>query len=501
MIQNTRIYTIVFIASTVSLSFEITLTRIFSISLWHHFAFMVISIAMMGLALSGTFLSIFPKLKSLSNLSLYGFFLGISISAGYLISNQIPFDPVKFQWSKAQFLLIGCYYLVLLVPFFFTGLIIASAYHSISKKSGILYGFDLLGAGIGSVGILFLLKNLSPERVILLLSAVALITIPFTGTKSLKLISILSLLIIVLLMAYQPAFVTPRISPFKEMPQALRYPNSRHITTIYDSFSRIDIFSSPAVRFAPGLSLKYLHPLPSQIGCSIDGDEIMAITSPDKKSELHFLSHLPQALVYEIAGKKDALLIDPKGGLPTLMANYYNIRNIYNVESNALLVEVLQTQYAHFSGHIYSKNTWKGMGRSWLKSRPETFNIIDISMTRSIPSGPSGLSEDYQLTVEAFREYISHLKPEGFLSLNLYIVPPPRQSFRLLTTIIKAMEQSGNFDPALHIAAIRSWGTISILIKKTPLQTIEIEKIKNFAFSRFFDPIFYPGIQTEESNR
>ena len=501
MKQNKQIYATVFVASFVSLSFEITLTRIFSISLWYHFAFMVITIAMMGLALSGTILSLFPKLKSFSNLSLYGFFLGTSITAGYLIANQIPFDPVKFQWSKAHLMLIGLYYLVLIIPFLFTGLIIASGYHLISDKSGILYGFDLMGAGIGSLGIILLLQNFAPERVILFLSVITLMAIPMKGKKNLKIVAGFFCLIIAFMMISPPPFVIPSISAFKEMSQALRYPGSRHVRTQHDSFSRIDIFESPAVRYAPGLSLKYQHALPRQLGCSIDGDQIMAITDANKKNELAFLTQLPQSLAFEIAERKDALLIDPRGGLVSLMAQYYRVDNIFNVESLPLLVEVLQKDQARFSGHIYTRNTWKGMGRAWLKARSRMFDIIDMTLTGSIPSGPSGLSEDYQLTVEAFQEYLSHLKPDGFLSLSLYLVPPPRHSFRLLNTMVAAMKKSGIPNPGRHIAAIRSWSTMTLLLKKSPFQVSEIKKTKNFAKSRLFDLVYCPGIQARETGQ
>ena len=116
---NSRIYLIVFSASVCSLAFEITLTRIFSISLWYHFAFMAISIAMLGLGLSGTVLSLFPRVRLISRIDIYLILQGISMVFGYLLINQIPFDPVRFQWAKIQFLYIGLYYLILLLPFFF----------------------------------------------------------------------------------------------------------------------------------------------------------------------------------------------------------------------------------------------------------------------------------------------------------------------------------------------------------------------------------------------
>ena len=118
---------------------------------------MIISIAMLGIGASGTVLSLYPKLRNLSNIGIYTLLLGVSISLSYLLSNQISFDPVKLPWARTQLLYIGLYYIILSIPFFFTGLIIATAFSYISERAGLLYGADLLGAGIGSMGILYLM--------------------------------------------------------------------------------------------------------------------------------------------------------------------------------------------------------------------------------------------------------------------------------------------------------------------------------------------------------
>ncbi|MBI4691329.1 MAG: SAM-dependent methyltransferase, partial [Nitrospirae bacterium] len=108
-----KIFTAIFLSSFSALAFEITLTRIFSVSLWYHFAFMVISIAMLGIGVSGTLLTVYPKLKNLSNIGIYGLLLGVSISLCYIASNRIPFDPVRLSWDRIQLFYISLYYIAL----------------------------------------------------------------------------------------------------------------------------------------------------------------------------------------------------------------------------------------------------------------------------------------------------------------------------------------------------------------------------------------------------
>src|SRR5512139_2025786 len=153
-----RLLTTVFLVSFTGLAFEVTLTRVFSISLSYHFAYMVVSIAMMGLAASGTALSLAPSLRQVRHIGLYSLLLGVTVSGSYLAANQVPFDPVALRWSEGQILYIALYYVTLAVPFFFTGLIVATALSNLSERSGLLYGADLIGAGLGSLGVLWLLS-------------------------------------------------------------------------------------------------------------------------------------------------------------------------------------------------------------------------------------------------------------------------------------------------------------------------------------------------------
>ena len=113
MTNYPRIFFVIFLCTSSSLAYEIALTRIFSVSLWYHFAFMIISIAMLGIGASGTVLSLYPKLRNMSNIGIYSLLLGSGISLSYLLSNQIPFDPVKLSWSKIQLLYIGIYYITI----------------------------------------------------------------------------------------------------------------------------------------------------------------------------------------------------------------------------------------------------------------------------------------------------------------------------------------------------------------------------------------------------
>ncbi|MGE5238427.1 MAG: hypothetical protein ACM3ON_06470, partial [Chloroflexota bacterium] len=495
-----KLVSAVFLCSLSSLAYELVLTRIFSISLWYHFAFMIVSIAMLGIAASGTFLSLFPGLRSPTNICVYALLAGVSISASYLLSNQIPFDPVRLSWDRAQLFYLSLYYVTLSVPFFFTGLIVATAFWCLSGKSGLLYSGDLLGAGVGSAAVLVLLTWTAPERVPFVLSSLVLCAALITGGMRIRVAAAGLIALNVVIVLLRPDFMALRMSPYKGLEEALRFPGAEHLKTYNGPFSRIDTFRSPAVRFAPGLSLRYLDALPDQLGLSVDGGDVSAVTAADG-STLSFLDYLPSALPYELAVPRSVLVLDPKGGLQVLVAERHRAGEVYKVESNPLLVDVMQTDLAEFSGGIYRRNVWARLGRSWLQGSGKTFDIIDIPLMGSAASGAFGIAEDYRFTVEAFIEYVDRLKENGYIAVHLYMLPPPRLELRLLATLIAAMEESGAGDIRAHLIALRSLESITMVLKKSPLTPGEIEKARDFSRDRRFDLVYVPGVREGETNR
>ena len=148
-----RTYTAVFFASLASLGYEILLTRVFSIVLGHHFAYMAVSIAMLGLAASGTAVSALwaVRKRKPSLRPEYFLLLGLTMVLSYLAAVRVPFSPVRLSWDPTQLARIALTYLILSVPFFFFGMILASAFTSMGEKAGIIYAWDLSGAALGAI--------------------------------------------------------------------------------------------------------------------------------------------------------------------------------------------------------------------------------------------------------------------------------------------------------------------------------------------------------------
>jgi hypothetical protein len=469
--------------------------------------------AFMGYGASGSFLSLLKIRDSIDRdkfLSRSSLLFSLTILASFFLCNLLPFDFIKLSWDKSQIPLIFLYYFLLSVPFFFAGLTISFAISSASSLVNKIYFSDLLGAGTGTLFVLVVFLPRGDRGVILFISFLALLSsLLFSTGRSARFKFLLASLMAgeIVLFLLAPSWLGFRISPYKALPVALKFPQAKHLLTKWNADSRIDILESSALRYAPGLSLLYDKTLPPQFGLSIDGGELSAITPMRNRqdSSLEFLSFLPASLAYSYVEHPRTLIIEPKGGLDVLSALYFNADQIKVIERNPLILKLLRKELANLSGNLYHQKNIQCISahsRSALKQEKGVYDLIVFSLTDVFGASGTGLhgfGENYLYTVESFANILNRLSSDGLISMTLYLLPPPRKEIKLLATWIEAMERNG-LNPASHTIAIRSWGTISFFVKKSPFTPQEIQKLKGFAAKCLFDLVYYPGIKEEEVN-
>ena len=170
------ILTTVFFVSFSTLAFEVVLTRVFSIGQWNHLSFMVISIAMFGFGASGTFLSLTDIRKDIGHLNpaskptltvIVCLYAGSTILS-FLAINRMPLDYFRLPVEPVQSLYLLAAYLLLSLPFFFSGLIVAVAYTTLPEKSGYVYFMSMAGSAGGAIFPVPLLPLLDEERLIII---------------------------------------------------------------------------------------------------------------------------------------------------------------------------------------------------------------------------------------------------------------------------------------------------------------------------------------------
>ena len=536
---SARFFLAISLVSVSTLTYEIGLTRIFSISQGYHLAFMVISIALLGIGAGGAFMTVaggrwsaVSDQKMPVHLSTLSALFSIVAVLSFLAANQIIFDPVKAAWSRWEFLKILAQYLILSLPFVISGMILSVAYRSMSSMVHRLYLADMAGAGAGCLFVLYIFSKSGGEGVVTVSAVLSLIaSLLFLSSSTLEgkglFIPIIAKALLLIAVLGSNQFFEIRMSPYRELSSVLNFPGARVVDTFLSPSGRMDVVDSPAVRAAPGISLTYQNPLPQQLGFTLNGGGLSTVTNPT--GDLSFLRHLPSSLPYRLRRGGDVFVVDPGGGMEALSALENGAKDVWGSETRGIVLSAMKGELSAISGNLYNRiNIGHGYGRDILKESGRTFDIIQLPLTDTLGSSSSGimgLQEEYNLTVEAFSGYFRHLKKGGFVAATLYLLPPPRQELKLLSTVVAALDNtrpstgSGRTDSpfmlslskhkiqeseqkaANRIIAIRSWGVLTILAKNGAITESDTAAVKEFCEEERFDLVWYPGISEDETNQ
>lgn len=511
-ISLTRASIGIFILSTASLAFEISLTRFFSVAQFYHFAFMVVSIALIGYGASGSFLTIIPIHKHPEPekwLSRFALGAGLSILVGYLYVNAVPFDSYTVFIDPAQIFILISHFIILAAPFFLSGVSIGLLISLSPENSGQIYAASMIGSGCGCIIALVLPSFIGLSGTILASSAISSLAAisqtykPITYPGALKkrryrfpnflqdsfapLISGLILFISMLLIIIPDDLIEVRLSEYKGLSASLKYPEARIITQQWNAYSRIDVVQSDGIRSLPGVSTMFDKIPPKQLGLFTDGDNLSPIIRRNESSD--FAPFMPSAVAYLLRPQADTLLLEPGGGLEILIAVSMGAGNVTAVEGNNLVIQS--------AGEIYTNpqvETVGTIGRSYLQRNDKGFDIVIVGLSDTfhpIRSGEYSLSENYRYTLEAFKDGLNALNPDGILLASRWLQTPPSESLRLFATIIAALENLG-LTPETNIAAFRGYNMATILAKKNPFTEAELDGIYDFLNTRNYDLIYSP---------
>ncbi len=509
-------YLSLLLLSAATLVFEINLTRLFSVAQFYHFAFMIVSLALLGFGASGTALALFPHwgrgnpARGLSRLALGA---GLSILGAYLLTNWVPFDSFSIAWDRRQVYVLALHYLALATPFFFSGVAVGLLLTAYPQNAGGTYAVNLVGSALGCVVALAAPSVLGGEGTVMLSSGMAalaaLIAPQKWPVKATQRVAQFRILLTVCLLAFSLldlgirlaggpsfSFLELQISPYKSLSYALQYPGAEVTSRRWNAFSRVDLVSSPGVRSLPGLSFDYLKPPPPEDGLLVDGDDLSPVVLPG--AGLDFTAYLPSALAFQLHPEANTLILEPRGGLDVLVALSEGARRVTAVEYNPLIVEA--------AAHVYEDPRVEVVveaNRSYLQRSGESFDVVMLSLVTTyhpVRSGAYSLGEDYRYTVEAFEDALARLNPDGLLVVNRWLQVPPSEFLRAFALAVTALENAG-LDPAGRIVALRSFNLGTLLVKPTPFTGQELSALRDFAARLTFDLVYTPDLRPEEVNR
>jgi spermidine synthase len=502
--------------SAAMLSFELTLTRLFAVAQFYHFAFMVISLALLGLGAAGSLLSVWPSLGEHPARWAVGFALATLVS--YAILNLIPFDSYAIAWDRRQALYLVLTFSGAALPFVFGGLVVGGLLAADVRGLHRVYAANLAGSALGCVVVLPLLGWLGGEGALFAGAALGLVGAGLFGVGRAdgrrrfgELAGIVAGIVVLIVLAItRPEWAAIRLSPYKGLHQALLAPTADHTISEWGIVARVDVVESDSIHIMPGLSQNapIAYP-PRQAGLTLDGDNLMPVTALAPEDELArtLAANVPQAVVIALRpAPASVLILEPGGGWDVLLALAGGAESVMVVERSPLVVSVLRDDYADFTRRLYDDPRVMVVvaeGRTYVRRTERRFDVIILSLSDSfhpVTSGAYSLSEDYRYTVEAVGDALDHLAPGGVLVMMRWLQTPPTESLRALGTVEAALRARDVERPADHIAALRGMRTMTFVVGEQPLGAADREVIRAFAASRGYDLVWLPGISPDEVN-
>lgn len=505
----------IMLVSALALGYEILLMRLFSIIQYHHFAYMIISLALLGYGASGTFM-VFMRSRLLR---FYGYSLvgnivlfGITGVTCFLAGQHLQFNPEEILWNYHHWKKLAFLYVLLALPFFFAANCIALTFSRFAARISEVYAADLFGAGLGSLGGIALLFILFPSQALLVFGSLAFFVAAVACLEVREVPRTTAMLFVgaAFFFLFLPSpWSSLAISPYKGLAQQLQISGSRIIEQRSSPLALLTVVQNHKVplRYAPGLSLNAMNELPEQLGVFMDADSLQVITRyPADRKHLSNLDMIDSALPYHLRQPQNVLILGAGTGTDILQAEYFAVGDIEALELNPQIIDLVRKR-SEFSGSLMDHENVTlhiGEARGFVSQSVKQYDLIQLAAPGSFSSAAAGLhalNENYLYTREAVAEYLKKLSPSGYLCIKGWIKLPPRDTLKSIAIAVAALQQVDIRNSASHLVLIRSWQSTVLLIKRTPFTVREIADVKRFCKKRSFDVAYYPGMQREEANQ
>lgn len=509
--QKRSIYPGVLLTGMSVITLEIAFTRIFSISLWHHFAFLSISIALFGMGVSGVFLSIYPRYigKNLfRNLYRFSILLSFSILLVFFVFTRMNLD-IRNLAQPVNLMKFALFYLLLALPFFWAGCVMSGIMARKSLAAQKIYFFDLVGAGLGCMAVVFMISVLGGQGMVLfssiLSSAAGVSFVGLAPTKLKKRVAMPVVLYAVGLVIILPAarwlFPIP-LAKDKALYHYTVRKNARIIQKRWNSFSRVEAFF-PVLGKMWGLSENFPKKIPEQIGITIDGDGFTSIVRFDGNlEEIEYPLYSLNSMVHALNRNGSSLIIGSGGGVDVLSALKLGASEIDAVEINPSITDMVTGSFRKFSGDLFFQpgvNLYTAEGRNFIKRTEKKYDLLYLPLVDSWAatySGAYSLSENFLYTVEAFQDYYSQIKKNGYVGVSRweYKMPlQPIQTYRICAIASTAV----NKDLRKSVVVTSAGILVNIIWKKGEFTERELSVIKEFCNRGDFDILYMPGMEND----
>jgi len=482
----------VMVMSFSSLLLELALTRLFSVVLFYHFAFLAISIALLGLGAGGVFA--YLRKQWLAHWDTRTLGARIAAINAVLLVVVLEIDlhvPVALELALKNLLRLSIIYVVSALPFFFTGLFFSVLFARQTRGITHLYASDLTGGALACLGIVPLLNFLGgPNAIVagaMISAAASAIWAPTRKARRFALLLIAALAVLT----------------------GANY-RGKLIDIVYAKGMRRD---KPWVLFARWNALSRVE-VDDQGGAQvivIDADASTYIMNTDPQDwrpdyRQNLMSAAP-SVANILRPRGSYAIIGPGGGVDVLRALANGSPSVTGIEINPIIVnDIMRGRWADWSYHLYDRpevHMHVADGRSWIRNSRERYDVLQMTLVdtwASTAAGAFALSENNLYTVEAFQEYFDHLKPDGIIAITRWEFKQPREALRVVSQELQVLKRAGVADPGAHFMVVSEGALdedgrpVTVLFKKSPFTAGEQAAVlAHMAANPDLHPLYLPG--------
>ncbi|HMD83298.1 MAG TPA: hypothetical protein VKO18_01200 [Terriglobia bacterium] len=483
-----------------TLMYEITLTRLLSVTCWYYLAFVSVSMAMFGMTAGALAVQLRPALFDRSQVRLRmaqaAFAMAVSMPIVMIIMFAIPLD-VSFAVQTVCSFLIFCS--VIALPFFFAGVVVCLSLTRASAPIGRVYFADLMGAAAGCFGSLILLNLVDAPSAVMVISALVFLSASayaeFAGQPRLRRRCYIGAGALVVLAALnastihgiQPIWSKGRLDPRTDI-----------LYETWNPISRVRVV-------APKMEARFVGPQAPLVWrevvyIDIDNDAATGIYrfQGDLK-DVDFLRYEVHSLGARIRAGGSAAIIGVGGGRDVMSCALFGFQRIVGIEINSSIVDVTSRRLQWYSGFdkIPNFELHHDEGRSYLTRSHEKFDLIEATVVdtwAATAAGAMALTENSLYSLEGWRIFYDHLKPGGVIAFSRWSHKPDfHESTRLFSLAYATLLSEGVKDPGTHLAVISQLDLATLLLSNQPFSPQDLEKLRATAKELDYQILYLPG--------
>ena len=516
-----------FVTAAVTMFMQVLVHRMAAAKLLNNFAFLVISLTMLGFALSGVVLSRWlntllerfedsvtgsAALFVLSTLAASAFFYHLDVGHQF-VSFGPDFVLHLGRWAPAA--------LAFVAPFAFCGLILGMLLSDPRLPTPAVYFADLVGSALGACGVIWAIRAWGVEAsalaaCALLLAACGVLAPPKGRTaRGLALVAAAALLCCGLEQGRVFRMTYPLQS---SLWQVERLPKPYGIEYVaWDPVSRIEVSRIRTPRldqaFTPSLLgtnrgfLERFQRMLTQNNWAFT----YAVAWDGRRESLRGAEETVYSAAYHASSvaAPRALVIGVGGGFDVLTALYFGASSVTGVEVNDATLDILKRVYRdYFRSWVEDPRVRlvAAEGRHYLATTPARYDVIQLSGVDSYSGTPGAahvFTENYLYTAEAFDLFLSRLSPEGILNVMRVEFLVPRDMLRVLVTAVGALRRAGVERPADHVVMLRevTGHYAALLVKRTPFTPAELQRLTDWtAGNAYLRVAAAPGVEDPPGN-